>query len=303
MNRFLYHFIFLFLFFSYAFTAPIIIDGIVGIVGKAPILQSEVTQLIKDSKDVSLTQKQALDLLISDQVVYQEIKKLGLEVTHDEIEQTVKSVMKQYNLDKDGFLNALKQQGLRLEAYREQLKKQLYKMKIIQAKIKSRVKISDDDIRSAYQAQYQTDGEFKVHLHYLLFKNKNTASKEKAQAAFLQLKSGREFFALSKNLSTDKNVILGDFGEVKKGDLLAEFEKHAFNLPELGFSSPIESENGYFVVFVSKRLPLEKIPLEKVEKDLHKQLYEKEIEREFHQYIDELKMSAYIEERLEPRFK
>lgn len=303
MKRFIHNSLFLFLSFSPGFAAPIIIDGIVGIVGKEPILQSEVNQVIKDSKEISLTHKQALDILISDQVVAQEIKKIGIEVTQDEIEQTVKSVMKQYNLDKDGFLNALKQQGLSLEAYREQLKKQLYKMKIIQAKIKNRVKVSDDDIKSAYQAQYPSDGEFKVHLHYLLFKNKIAASKEKAQAVFLQLKSGKGFFSLSKSLSTDKNVVLGDFGEVKKGDLLAEFEKHAFNLSELGFSSPIESENGYFVIFVSKRIPIEKIPLEKVEKDLHKQLYEKEIEREFHQYIDELKMSAYIEERLEPRLK
>jgi peptidyl-prolyl cis-trans isomerase SurA len=298
MNRFLYQILFLFLFFASAFSAPIIVDRIVAIVGKEPILQSEVFDLIRDSKEINLTPKQALDTLIADQVISQEIKKLGLEVTLDEIEQTVKSVMKQYNLDQVGFLNALNHQGLSLEAYREQLKKQLCRMKIIQAKIKHRVKISDDDIKSAYQKQYPSDNEFKVHLHYMLFKNRSIASREKAKAIFSQLKSGKEFFSLGRNLSTDKNVVLGDFGEVKKGDLLAEFEKHAFNLPELGFSSPIESDNGYFVIFVSKRIPVEKIPLEKVEKDLHKQLYEKEIEREFEQYIGELKVSAYIEERL-----
>ncbi len=301
MTKSFYQFLFLSsLFFSFSFAAPLIVDRVVCVVGKEPILESEVNQLIKDTRDAVLTQKQALESLISDQVIFQEIKKLGLEVTAEEIEQTIKSVMKQYNLDGDGFLNALKHQGLELEQYREQLKRQLYKMKIIQAKIKSRVKISDDDIKSAYREQYPLDGgEFKVHLHYLLFKGKTAASHKKAQAAFSQLKSGKEFFTLSKSLSTEKDVVLGDFGEVKKGDLLADFEKHAFNLSELGFSSPIESNNGYFVIFVSKRIPVDKIPLEKVEKDLHKQLYEKEIEREFHQYIDELKMSAYIEERLE----
>jgi peptidyl-prolyl cis-trans isomerase SurA len=273
------------------------IDRVSVVVGKDPILKSELEDLVGANKGDLAAHKEALDALIADRLIVNEVKKAGADITPDEVEQTIKGVMKQYNLDKDSFPKALKAQGLSMEDYREQLKKQLYKMRLIQTKIKSRVTISAEDIKNAYAKEYGEDAnEFKLHLFHILFKGKDDKAKAEADKAYAKLLAGENFFTLAKtNLRLKKPGTLGDFGVVAKDDLVPEFAGPAFNLDEGKFSIPIRSTDGYHILFAKKRVPVEKIPLEKVEKDLHKQLYEKEVERVFRQYLDELKASAYVE--------
>jgi len=276
--------------------SKVIVDRVVAVVGNEPILQSEIAKSAKD-KGQQTDDNQILEELIAEKLIMQKLQKLNLEVKEEEIEQAQKSVMQQYNLKEASFAQALQGQGLSLDEYRAQLKKQLYRMKLVQAEIKKRVEISEDDLRQAYQNQYGSDeGSLKIKADYLLFKSKTKISKKKAQDAYEILAAKREdFIELSIRLSTDKDVLKGSFGEVAKGELLANFEKPIFLLAEGSFTKPIETNDGYFIVYVSKRSYVEKVPFEKVKKELHDQLHTSEIERAFTRYVEELKKEAYIE--------
>src|SRR5581483_3803962 len=84
-----------------------------------------------------------LDTLIAEKLLDDEVKKLRIDVTDGEIDRVVQGTMQEHKLTMDQLKMALAHQGLTLEEYRDGLKKQLTKMKIVQLKVKNRVQVDD----------------------------------------------------------------------------------------------------------------------------------------------------------------
>lgn len=192
-----------------------IVDKIIAIVGKEPILLSQLKPGL------------SLEDLIDDRVIAQEIKKLGLEVSESELDSTTQNVMKQNGLTAQTFEMALQSQGLTLSEYRASLKKQLYKMRLMQ-KIKNRIST-------------KTGSETRLHVEQALFKTKSEALE-----------------ALKIN-----KITFQDLGVISKNDLLEPLAKIVFSLKEGQISQPLESPQGFVVIKVKKRF---EIPLEKLDK-------------------------------------
>lgn len=127
-----------------------VIDRIVAIVNKEPILSSQVKP------------KLDLETLIDDALISQEIKKLDLEVSESEIDSTISNLMQQNKLTPSNFEAALQESnGMNLAQYRAYLRKQFYKRNLIQNKVKSRVSAKTGaEIRvQAEQAVFKTEAE------------------------------------------------------------------------------------------------------------------------------------------------
>ncbi len=290
------------------------VERVVAVVGSQPILSSDVDATMlqilrgKNPKDLSEEEKsallkQALDILIADSLIQSEVKKLGLDVTEREISDSINGIRSQYGLQEHDFERALAAQGMSYSVYKSQIKKQLYKLKIVQAKVKSRVHVTKQDIETAYKknAPASTSNE-KRHVYQVLFSLKKDASKvdedavkEKAKQLINNVKTFEDWQKQTSLLQSQSKLITSsDLGFVVKGELLPIFENPVFSTTPKNAVDPIRSPMGLHVLFVKEKSAVEKIPLEKVEKDLHKQLEEEELERAFRQYVDELRRSAYI---------
>jgi peptidyl-prolyl cis-trans isomerase C len=60
----------------------------------------------------------------------------------------------------------------------------------------------------------------------------------------------------------------GKFRNVKKGDMVAEFEEAAFALPEGGISTAVQTQYGYHIVRLDARNPVTKASYEEVKDEL-----------------------------------
>ncbi len=273
--------------FSPSTSAKTIVDRVVAVVGGKPILQSEIGP--------SLTQA-AIESRIRQALIENDCKKSGLEATEEEVADSIKGVKKQNHLNDAEFSHALFQQGITLEAYKEQLKEQLCKMKLVQSKVKSRVQISEQDVKTLYESTYGLEAnDFKVHLYHILFPL-SPSSEKMARSALREIQSGKTFFAVAHELErAQKGVLLKDLGFAARGELYPEFEKLAFSVDVGKVAGPLRSPGGWHLLYVSEHAHVEKIPLERVEKELRRQLFEKEVERVFEQYVDELRGATYVE--------
>lgn len=207
-----------------------VVDRIVAIVGKEPILASQ------------LKAGQTLENLIDDEVIYQEVKKLGLDVSEAEIDLTISNIMKQNKLNQTDFEKALLQtSNMTLSEYRDFLKKQFFKRNLIQSKVKNRV-------------SSKSSSEVRLQAEQAIFKTQEQALEAIAGA----------------------NIEFSDIGTISKHDLIPEFAQIVFSLQEGETSRPLKSKDGFVVIRVKKRF---EIPLEKVDKQRYEQEVETAFKR------------------------
>jgi peptidyl-prolyl cis-trans isomerase SurA len=305
---------------SLAFAEPAaqerVIERIVAVVDNSVVLLSEVESVVDDmmraeppppGSDMKAVREQrrreVIDTLVAEKLIDQEVKKLRIEVSDAEVDRVIESTKAQYKLDDARLEQALGQQGLTLAEYREGLKKQLLKAKIIQLKVKNRVQISDQDVESTYAARQRlTETDFRVRARHILFlvpKGADPAgARAKADAAMRRVRKGEDFASLAKELSegpSGKNGgALGVFG---RGEMVPEFERAAFLAKPGEIVGPVRTSFGWHLIYVEERVASAAAPLEEIEEDLRNQLYEEEVERVFRGYIEDLKKHAFIEIR------
>lgn len=289
-----------------------IIDSTAVTVGNQPILASELEKMTRElagGRDLASLPKEeqkalrqkALETLEEEALLRSEGKKLGFEVSQKQIDDTKKNVMSRYGWTEAQFSAALQAQGLTLQKYEDLLRRQLLKLNIVQAKVKGRTQVTQQDVEVRYKQLYgNAPAEVKLHLCQLLFKIEPDAKpalvqaiRQKAEDVRAKIRSASDMKSLAKDPKLKASY--SDLGFVQKGELDQAFENAAFSTDEGKTTSPIRTPDSWRILFVKEKSVVDKIPLEKVEKDLHNKLEEEEVERAFRQYIDELRASALIQ--------
>lgn len=295
----------------------VVIDSIVAVVNKSVVLRSEVegvldqmmqAEPVPPGADVAKAREarraEIMETLITEKLLEEEVRKLRIDVTDAEVDRVVKGTMQEHGLDEDKLKLALQRQGLTLDEYKDGLKKQLTKMKIIQLKVKSRVQVNDQDVKSNYAQRKALDaGEFRVRARHILFLvppgENGRAQEARAQEAMARLQSGARFAELAKEISEDPGSKErgGDLGEFGRGEMVPEFERAAFGAEPGKVVGPVRSPFGWHVILVDERVALKAKPEEEALADIRKRLFEDEMEAQFRQYVEELKRNAFIERR------
>lgn len=295
----------------------LVVERIVAVVDDRVVLLSEVESVVEDMMRAEppppgidrkayadARRKEVLDTLIAEKLLEREVQKLRIEVTDEEVLRVVESTKAQHGLDDQKLAAALAQQGLTLAEYKDGLKKQLMKAKIIQLKVKNRVQVTDQDVKNTYaKHQAEQSKDFKVRASHILFLvpdgETGDKARERALVAKQRIAAGEDFGAVAGEVSegpgSGKGGSLGVFG---RGEMVPEFERAAFDATPGEVVGPVRTPFGWHLILVEERVAGPARPLEEVEDQVRDQLYEAEVERAFRSYIEDLKKQAHIEIRL-----
>jgi parvulin-like peptidyl-prolyl isomerase len=296
----------------------IVVDRIVGVVNKQIILQSELELLLEqmmaaepippgqDRDKVRVERKKMLlETLIAEKLLDDEVKKLRVDVTDAEVDRVVKGTMGEHGLNEEQLKMALARQGLTLEEYREGLKKQLTKMKIIQLKVKGRVQVDDQTVKGVlHQREALNASEYNVRARHILVVvapgSDGKAEKARSLEARKKIEGGAKFEDVAAEYSDDASNKArgGDLGVFGRNEMVREFEKEAFAAKPGDLVGPFRTEFGWHLLRVDERIPFKSQAPEKALEDIRNRLYASEVETQFNNYIEELKRNAHIERRL-----
>jgi peptidyl-prolyl cis-trans isomerase SurA len=301
-----------------------IIEKIIAVVGGDIILLSEVEGVLNEmlralspnySGDLELLRqtkrKEIIDTLVAEKVLEQEIHKLHIEVTEQELERAIQDITSKNGIDMAQLEMALRKQGLTLSEYKQGMKKQLLKAKIIQLKVRSKVQVTDQEVNSSYATKSaRASRDVKIRAQHILFLSKpaedgvtpsqedTNPARQAAREALRRLESGEPFDALATELSEgpsrSRQGALGVFG---RGEMMPEFEKAAFNAEVGKPTGPIRTPIGWHIILVNERISETQQPIEDVQAEIRQKLYESEVEEAFGRYIEDLKGKVYIEIR------
>jgi peptidyl-prolyl cis-trans isomerase SurA len=299
-----------------------LVDRVAAVVNNDVIALSEVEQraapelarisTLPDPKARAEARKQlmkaALDSLIGEKLLESEMQDLNIEVSDQEIDLGIEDVKKQNNIDGDQFEQLLRQEGYTMTSYRDFMRKHLRRLKLINLKVRSKVKVSDDDLKAEYQKYAREEGEDpELHARHILIKlpaHPTPAQIEETHKRALAIaqearKPGVDFAALAKAKSEGPSASDGgDLGFFKRGVMVPEFERVAFALKDGEVSDPVRTKFGWHVIKVEERRASAVKPFEEMKDQLRERLLKDQLEKYTEQYVQELRQNAVIDVKI-----
>jgi len=306
--------------------APPVLDRIAAIVGDTPIFLSEVRARARstlavaekvagdDKAKVELARVQVhremLDRMIDERLEEKEAERLHITVSSEEIDNGINQISKQTKLSQEALMAEVKKQGFTERDYKEEIRRQVLEGKLIQLRVRARVKVTDADAKKAYdQFVKDTSGaNAPLDLRIIALRVGDAADdKAKKEALANQIvqkaKGGTDFCSLVTQHSDDTSTktTCGSRGPTPRSALYPEIAKVASALEPgktaapLFFTDPV----GGKVVLVIQRGAAVPIPAFETVKDQMKERAMMEtLERERRQWLGELRKGTYVDVRL-----
>ncbi|MCK6548306.1 peptidylprolyl isomerase [Myxococcota bacterium] len=291
-----------------------LVDRIVAVVNEDVITLSDLEKAARPYLGLNDTAEKkqqlyrdVLEQLVAEQLMTQQIKEAKITVEDEEVDRAIKDILRQNNIDEEELRGAIESRGMSMGQYREDLKKQLVRLKIIDLKVRSRVVISDSEVKAEYDRSAQLEKrEELISLRHLFFRwgeSPDPAEKKRvlaaARAARDRVVKGEDFAAVAKEVSEGPTASSGgDLGEVSRNGLLPELSRAIEKLPTNQVSEPIETSNGVHVVRIDGRRAKESTAYAEVRNQIYQRLYQAEVERQMKLWVDELRAQGAVDVRL-----
>jgi peptidyl-prolyl cis-trans isomerase SurA len=318
---------FLFLFFSIlVLLLPLnlrgeVVDRIVALVNGEVITLSELDQMgqplyqkVRQSstagereEKLKKARAEVLDRLIENRLLEEEMKKQKIEVPERDVDAAIQDVLKSSKLTENDLKKVLAQEGFTYSAYRQRVRDELGKMRLISREIKSKIVIEEAVLRDYYQKNPEkfTDP-LEIKIQQIFFPVPRDASREEtavvkreAQAILERARKGEDFSELARKFSKGPEARDGGLlGYFKHRELMPELEEAGIKLRPGEISDLVRSPVGFHILRVLERKGGEPRPFAEVQFKIREELSEAEAQKKFEQWIKDLKSKAYIEIRL-----
>jgi parvulin-like peptidyl-prolyl isomerase len=298
----------------------LVVEKVVAVVNDSIILESElqarmlpllselasVTDPGERDRRLGKIRGQTLDDMISEELVVQAGEQSKIEVESSEIQAALDEIKAQNQIDDAGLLQLLAAQGFTLQNYKQDLRRQIMRLRTINTIVAPKVNISDDDALARYnELQRRSQAVGKVRLAHILVAVSDhpteqdlAAAKQKAADAMQRVQGGEDWAAVCKNVSDDASTrdTGGELGWFERGSLQdPEWEKVVFSMEKGDVRGPIGGAGGFHVF---KALDIQSSglkPFAEMKEQIKGELRHREMDKQTEVWIEELRKKAYID--------
>lgn len=247
--------------------------------------------IVKDELYAYMLQQygeEAATKLISEKLIEQQTKKLGITISKQDIEAELHYTAEAYP-SREAFYEALFRWKLTLEEFKEQLQIQV----AIEKLLGEGIVIDDRQAESYYNEHLDLFNEPEtVRASHIL-----TRDMESANMMLQQLREGALFSELAERYSEDEQTRQsgGDVGLFPRGVMTSAFEDAAFQLDIGDISQVVRTERGYHIIQVTERNKPEHKPYEMIKEKVKHRMFKDEVSRQFPTWLEQLRKDADIE--------
>jgi peptidyl-prolyl cis-trans isomerase SurA len=297
-----------------------VVDRIAAVVDNEVITLSEIYELggdyIQQAADaVGATTQQrreleleVLDTLILRRLVSQEMVRLGMDVTNEELDASITDIASRNGMELSTLRGEVESQGMEWEGYREEIQENLRQSKFNSYVIQPRITVNEDELADAYRRMFASMNQPRiVDLGAIFFRVPPGADEvglaavvAKAEAAQQRLAGGAEFSVVAAALDEGGfGSNGGRMGTYEEGQLQAEMEAVAFALESGEISEPVITPRGVFLFKVFETRRKEPPAIDSVRDQLLDQVYSGRIEEETDQWYRQARRRSAVEVKLE----
>lgn len=209
-------------------------------------------------------EEQVIDIIVTQELIYQEAEKNGLLASEEEVNQEYKAYTEILTQDPQ-YKEAMEKNNIDEDFVRESLKKTITYSKYVQSILDS-IEITEEEIKNYYEKNLDNFKTDEVSAKHILISTKaddgsdlTDAQKEEklklAQSILDKISKGESFEDLAKEYSNDPGSAQngGSLGYFPRGVMVSEFEEAAFALKVGEVSNIIETVFGYHIIKVEDK--------------------------------------------------
>jgi peptidyl-prolyl cis-trans isomerase SurA len=313
---------FYFFTFGFSFVAKAepteIVDRIVAVVNDDIITLSELNQTLKpyaekirnlgystdqEHKMLFKVREDMLNQLIDQKLKDQEIKRVGIKIEEQEIDQTIERIKETNFYTDEDLRDALAEEGLTMEEYRERLKEQILRTRLINLKVRSTIVITKEDITAYYENHPDKyGGKKKYHLYNIIAKvppfadeKEKLKIKARMDAILTELNAGKSFESVAKSYSeSSPDVAGGDLGLFWLEELFPQLRNTIKEMKAGEFTPVLDTDKGFQIFFIKEIVQTSGKTLEEVSPEIEKILFNEIVEKKFQSWLVELRNQSVI---------
>jgi parvulin-like peptidyl-prolyl isomerase len=248
--------------------------------------------------------KEAMDLLIEQEVVAQAAEREGIETDMAELENHVEELRSKFDTDIQ-FEMKLEGDGFTEESFRRHVGRMLAAKVYL-----DRIRIDAADIRDAEVERFYQENPERLTLpeqvrvrHILLTwkpmgtQDDRAGIRRQMQPILERARAGEDFAALAREFSEDSATRGngGDTGLFVRGTMVPQFEAVAFSLEPDEISDPVDTTFGVHILKLEERQAPRPVPYDEIRDYLKDHLREQKMEAAVRKKIDELLAAADVE--------
>ena len=257
----------------------------------------------KERKMLFKVREDMLNQLINQKIKDQEIKRFNIKISEKDIDQTIERI-KEANFYTDEDLRAaLAKDGLSLEEYRERIKEQILRTRLVNIKVKSKIVITKEDIKSYYENhQDKYSGKKKYHLYNIIMKDPLFADekeklkiKARMDSILKELNEGKSFETMADNYSKSfLGAEGGDLGLFGLDELSPQLRNIIKEMKAGEFTSVLDTDHGFQIFLVKEIVQNSGKPLEDVSPEIEEILFNEIVEKKYQSWLEDLRKQSVI---------
>lgn len=294
-----------------------LVEGIAAQVGGGVVLVSEVRRLSApiearmrkagvSEAEIRAMRAEALERLIEQRLIEDVVRRAQLQATDAEVTAAIESIARENGLTLEQMNRSIASHGLTPEEYREKIKGEIERNKVLGSMVRSRVHISDDEVEAVYKQKYgdQRSSGAEVHLRHMLIAVAAEKMRGREAACAIaervrgEIVDGSMGFVQAASRFSDINAERGgDLGWVHT-DELAGWMAPAIRSLQPGEVSPvIPMSFGCNLLEVVDRREFQPVSFEQARPAIEQQLFAQKMEQEYMIWIEKMREQVYIERK------
>ncbi|MGD0675753.1 MAG: SurA N-terminal domain-containing protein [Polyangiaceae bacterium] len=308
-----------------------IVERVVAVIGERPVLWTELlhralagrVQIRMQTRDANVIgvqeqqlYKELLDRMIDDRLEAQQADHAHVTVSSEEIDRGIANIATQAQAQQGrqvtvaDVIEEVRRRGMTEQDFRDEIRRQILEGKLIELRVRPRVRVTDSDAHAAYQHWTQEIRDQQpVDVRILALRLPPGGTKIQLQARMLlaqdlshRARDGEDFCQLVAQYSDDVSTkdSCGSHGAQPLSNLLAPIQEAMRTLSAGSISDPIPVTLGQEqVILILMPLGQARVPaFEEVKNDMMQKALLEGLDRARRQWLMDLRRNVYVDVRL-----
>jgi peptidyl-prolyl cis-trans isomerase SurA len=244
-----------------------------------------------------------LQKIVDEELLEKAASQAKVTITPTEIDEALKRVAAQNHLTVEQVVSEAQRSGMPESKYREELRRQLLEAKLLNVRVQGRIRITDEDLKSAYQKiEIEERQQLNVRLAWLVIRGENHSlgdARKLADEAVVRART-EDFASVARALSEDPATRShgGAMNKALPSTLPPDVARNSELLAVGQISLPFKVGNDYVILKVLERDPSNLPDFESSKRELSERVYMDKMAQARRVWLDNLRRQQHVEVRL-----
>lgn len=265
-------------------------------------VQQSVPSGAQRNAAISQVYKAVLQKIVDEELMEKAAQQAKVTISATEIDEALKRVAQQNKLTVEQVVAEAERAGMPESKYREELRRQLLEAKLLNVRLQGRIRITEEDLRAAYQKIEQEErAQLAVRVAVIVVHGASHGTDGARKLALdAAARLAREDFAsVARAVSEDASRVNG--GALNKSQPAAlppDIARNSSNLAVGQVSQPFRTGQDFAIVKVLERDPSNLPDFESAKRELGERVYMDKMAQARRSWLDNLRRQQHVDVRL-----